>query len=311
MQITHNGNPLTIEDLCQIDIHFVDIDDTAYHKKTRLHDQIKKMIVADANANPDLAPLRQDWSQKGIIAANGIVEPGNLGVAFPLIVNFYRQQGVEKLANYLLKVYNVDYGVIPPQPAFVKAVMLLREGGKKVVVYTNGPFGVFNGQMMHVNKVFHAIGFPADAFTEKDVVDLIKTDRMPELLNAFQTDLSHAADVFRKPTRQGFLNACKTLNVLPQGGEFRHVSYLDDSAKNFSEISVLGVNGIIVGLSDKPFAEEPHSQHARLKVWQEQCDNQGRYFSTAGLVLESAARLKPFPSQKCRTMLPGYELKAC
>ena len=167
-----------------IQTYILDVDDTIFHADTHLHDAIQRKICDDANVNRELLASREEWRDAGRISCDGILKPADLAWAFPLIVDVYRCINRNALTGYLRRVYDVDYSVIPPQPAFVAAIDTLRAHGKRLVFYTNGPFGTLDCPL-HVNKILHQLGFAPDAFTEGDVVDLLKTDRNPGLVQAF------------------------------------------------------------------------------------------------------------------------------
>lgn len=278
--------------------HFLlDVDDSLYHTKTGIHDAILTRISADANANPDLAPLKREWAARGIIRADGMVDKADLTVCFPLIVNFHRQQGQAALGDYLAKIYDLDYTAIPPQPGLVDAVRGLREDGRTVSIYTNGPWGILNGAPMHAHKVLKQLGFSGNDFSDDCVVDLVKPDRNPSYLKKFGFDEAHAAELFRKPERAAFLRTCTALGIKPLAdGSYSHVAYLDDSPKNFACIHDLGVRCVLIGTSPRPLSSEPGHMHAAMKAWSEETNADGRHYSITGRLLESIAGLRPFPA---------------
>ncbi len=283
--------------------HFLlDVDDALYHPKTGVHDAILTSISKDANTNPALTLLKREWAAQGIIRADGVVDKADLPVCFPLIVNFYRQQGPAALGHYLGKIYDLDYSAIPAQPGLVDAVRSLREDGKTVSLYTNGPWGVLNGAQMHATRVLKQLGFSANDFSDACVVDLVKTDRNPTYLQKFGFEQKHAADVFRKPQQAAFLRSCEALGIKPLAdGSYSHVAFLDDSAKNFTTLSSLGVRCIMIGTNPLPLSAEPGPTHATAKAWSEETDANGRYYSISGRLLESVAGLRPFPAAQKTT----------
>jgi len=289
----------------KIDTIILDGDDCIYHPATGLHDQIKKRIVADANANEELKEFRQDWARTTRISADGNIAPRDLGWIYPLIVDHYRQKGPEELMRYVQRVYDVDYSVIAPQPEFVAAVEKLRAYGKRIVIYSNGPWGVFEGKELHLNKILRQIGFSDDAFGENDIVDLLKTDRNPEILDTYGFSQKEAAQVFLKTTNDGFDRMTDAL-----GFEFgTRVAFLDDGIDNLAAAYEFGVWRIHVASKKEGLVVDPEfpSDNRDFAIWSHETDAQGRVFSSVGILLQKTAMLLPEPRIESRPRIKSID----
>lgn len=261
----------------EIDIFALDVDDTLYHVLTALHPQIKARIAEDANANDELKPLRQSWADQKRISANGLLTTDDLSWAFPFIVQLYRQKEIG-LDAYLERTYDIDYSVVPRQPGFVAAVDTCRKAGKKFVIYSNGP-------LRHIQKILMQIGFSDKAFREKDIVDLVKTDRHPEMLSRFGIGEEKAADVFRKPTKDGFQRSAEVLGFAPN----KRVAYIEDNLANLEAVSSLGILRLHIATKEEDLHKAPKEGKSDFSLWSHECDAAGRAFSTTGLLMQAVA----------------------
>ena len=253
-----------------------DIDDTVYHFATGLHNQIRTLIAADANVNGDLDAMRRQWATQGKISPTGEISHRDLGWAFPLIVDHYRQNGNAELTSYISRVYDVDYSVIAPQPAFVGASLKWIEAGKRILIYSNGPWSEAGEKELHVNKVLRRIGFSSRTFVEENVIDLLKTDRNPYLPKKFGCA---AAETFRKQTKEGFVRTAKTLGFTPGS----HVAYFDDNWPSLAATNVLRIH----------VADPEAAQNRDFVIWSANRDAKGHYLSSVGLLMQQVDALMP------------------
>jgi len=262
----------------------LDVDSTIYPEQIGLHPKIKEYITADANEKPDLAALRREWTEKGLIK-KGVVLARGLTQIFPYIVHHYREKGPEALTHYFDTVYNVDYSVLSPQPLLVSAIEALRDQGCRVTLFTNGPWRGVDGRTLHAQKVLLGLGFSENAFEEKDVVDIMKTDRNPELLQHFGFPRSRAGDVFRKPDADAFKRVLETLKINPSRSG---VVFFDDNADAVNAAEPFGVIRVHL-LTHQAQIDDPIAQGKRdFAVWNDGFESEPY---PLGLLLQKTSHL--------------------
>ena len=262
----------------------LDIDSTIYPEQIGLHPRIKDYIAADANRKDELAGLRQEWTEKGFIR-DGRVLANQLTHIYPFLVHYYRLRGPEALTQYFDAVYNVDYSVLSPQPELVSAVRTLRDRGCRFAIFTNGPWRGTDGRPLHAQIVLSRLGFPDDAFVEDDVVDIMKTDRRPELLDLFGFPPSRAGDVFKKPDPDAFGRVLKTLRIDPAQGD---TAFFDDNADAVNAAAPFGIARVHVLSNNLQIDDAAAWKKRDFAVW---CDRPESEPYPLGLLLRHTANV--------------------
>jgi hypothetical protein len=306
MHITDNGRPLSLTDWDHVEVFMLGIDNVAYHANTRLRRQIKNNIATLANSVEALNPLRMDWMQRGFIGESTRITRDTALSFLPAMLEYYRTHEPQNLLPILKRIYDIDYAVIPPQPGFVKAVETLRDHDCRVVINTESPFGMLQGEKMHASKVLEAIGFTPDAFTENDVVDALKPLRNLESDDPFLPGMGFDVPL---SSRDRFIQACDALKIHSLHGGYPQIAYLAARTNKFGGLSVLGVRSMLIGQCEKPLIYEAGNEEAYLKIWQDRQDEQGRYYSTTGLLLSKIASLKEIKPRARKYSTKGHYIQ--
>jgi FMN phosphatase YigB (HAD superfamily) len=221
-----------------IDTVIYDTDDTKYPVASGLHSLIKARICAHANSAPAIRARAREW-----LGEDRDFGDADLGRVFPLIVEAQHQDGRESLTSYLDAVYDLDYGMIVPDPRLIGALEQARARGLRLMDYTNGPSSPVPGEDFHVQKVLRRLG--ADD-------DLVETLR-PETYDLLKSIAAGAG----KPTVKGLADFLGAMKVDP-----RRSLMIDDDPRMGDTARGAGMDFALVRTPGAPPVSLPHVTHA-------------------------------------------------
>jgi FMN phosphatase YigB (HAD superfamily) len=221
-----------------IDTVIYDTDDTKYSVASGLHGLIKARICAHANATRGIRARARAW-----LGEDRDFRTGDLGRIFPLIVAAQQEEGRETLKTYLDAIYDLDYGMIAPDPRLTGALKTARERGIRLMDYTNGPSSPAPGEDFHVQKVLRRLG------ADDDLVEHLR----PQTYDLLKSVAAGAG----KPTPQGLANFLRDMKVDP-----RRSLMIDDDPRMGETARGAGMAFALVRTAGADPVSLPHATHA-------------------------------------------------
>ncbi|MFA4994382.1 MAG: hypothetical protein WC521_03665 [Bdellovibrionales bacterium] len=258
--------------------YMTDVDDTLYHPLTGVHGRIKKNILVDSKTWSAWPSVSKELAKR--LRTSGLTALKDHNWTLPLIVDHLRQQEPENLMPYLRRIYAVEYSAIPPQPAFVKAVDTLHDNGKRLVFYSYG----FREHILNAQR---QIGFSPDTFGENDIIDMLKSDRNPQLLSTYNIPKNNASELFSKSKAAGIARAAEVLGLNSTEG----IALADDNLGYLA--NAFDMLKIFIAKRKEDIAASIDERIWDFAIWSDEKDMLGRSYSPIGVLLEKVAAHLP------------------